>query len=186
MHGSPRRNVAVVMENAYSTQLRELFIFEAGLGLRITSARHVTLDNVSIYGKGRTDSVGAEITDSVVSAFNINIESVSDGLVVRGTRGQLGGVSLFGGYIERFGNIGILVEGAQGTSAFGTVVVAQADRDQTPVVIRGGKAGAGACSGNVFIGGAYEYEAASVGRRAFRVAPDCPGNTIAATQATGP
>lgn len=186
MRLSPSQKAAVVLQNAYTTVLRELFIYEAGIGLRIGSARHITLDSLSIYGKGRGEGVGAEITDSIVSAFNIDIEAVAIGLAVRSTRARPGSVSLFGGYIERFGEIGVLIEGATGTGLFGTVVLAQGDMGQTPVVIRRGKTGAAKCGGNTFIGGAYEFERPIAGQKSFRVDADCSGNTISSTAAVGP
>jgi hypothetical protein len=185
MRFSPGHKAAVVLHDAYTIVLRDVFIYEAGLGLRIGTARHITLDNLSIYGKDRSEGVGAEITDSVVSAFNINIESVAIGLVVRGTRTGTGSVSLFGGYVERFGQIGVLIEGATGTGLLGTVVLAQTDLDQTPVVIRRGKSGPARCGGNVFVGGAYEFERPIAGQKSFRVATDCPGNTIPSDAAVG-
>lgn len=178
MQASPKDKAAILLDKAYTIKLSELFIYNAGVGIRIRSSRHITLEDLSIYGKGRGDAVGVEVTDTIVNAYNIDIESVSHGLIIRESRPGLNSVSLFGGYIERFGSIGILIDGATGTNLFGTVVIGQLDNNQTPVVIQRGTSPASACSGNYVIGGSYGFEGGVKKKSPILVSRDCPNNTI--------
>lgn len=178
MRLASKEKLAILVDKAYTIKLSELFVFEAGAGIRIRSARHITLEDVTVYGKGRDDGVGVEIIDSMVNVNNIDIEAVSRGMVIRESRRGLNNVSLFGGYMERFGTAGVLIDGATGTNLFGTVIIAQMDKNQIPVVIQPGAGPVSKCTGNYIIGGMYGFEREDGTKTAILVSPDCPGNTI--------
>ena len=167
------QDTGIVVQDAYSLVVREVFVYEAGRGISIRDSAHVTLDSISVYGKAAGGSTGIEIEDGIVSAYNIDVESVERGLVVRGRAGRFGNVSLFGGYFERFGQQGVLIDGATSVSLFGTFVVAQAAVGATPLVVRPGPGGSSGCSGIVVAGGTYAFDTPQPGRKAIDVAAGC-------------
>lgn len=169
-------SAAIRLNNAYTIKLSELFLFQVGTGIAIDSARHVTLDHLSIYGSDRGHSTGVSILDGIVSAYNVNVESVNVGLLVRESGEDRSAVSLFGGYFERFGTAAVVLEGVSNTTIVGTVVRSQTDRKQVPVVIRAGTSASGRCGGNSIVGGAYLFEDGSRARAAFEIAKECPDN----------
>jgi len=90
---------AIVINNAYTLKLEDLFVFDAGKGggITIEGANHVTLTDVSVYGLDNGVGAGISIVDSDVKLYNMDIEGFRDGLLVEGDHG----VHVLGGYIER-------------------------------------------------------------------------------------
>lgn len=121
---------AIVIDNAYTVKLEDLFVFEAGPGggITISEANHITLQDVSVYGSGKGVGTGIGITNSDVKLYNMDIEAFRDGLVVQGDHG----VHVLGGYIER--NEGYAIKFQH--SSFNTVIgarVATASKQGTAI-----------------------------------------------------
>jgi hypothetical protein len=106
---------AISIDTAYSVKLEDVFVFEAGKagGIVIANAAHVSLDNVSVYGNWQGD--GVIVRNSDVSAYDLDVEVVVNGMVVSGSQG----VHLFGGHFERFGAYGIRFDSASFNSVTG-------------------------------------------------------------------
>ena len=132
MKNAPQ-STAIIIDNAYTVKLEDLFIFDAGPGggLTIANANHVTVTDVSLYGNGQ--GAGIRIIDSDVKLYNMDIEGFHDGLVVRGDHG----VQVLGGYIERNDGYAVKFDGA----SFNTVIgarVATGTKQGTAVGFIGG------------------------------------------------
>jgi hypothetical protein len=115
MMGEARASRAITIDSAYSIRLEDVFVYESGAagGIDIANARHVSLDTVSVYGNG--DGDGVRVRNADVSAYDLDVEGVVNGLVVRGSDG----VHLFGGHFERFGAYGIRFESSSYNSVTG-------------------------------------------------------------------
>jgi hypothetical protein len=105
----------ISIDSAYSVKLEDVFVFEAGKagGIEIVNAAHVSLEDVSVYGNWKGD--GVVVRNSEVSAYDLDVEAVVNGIVVSG--GQ--GVHLFGGHFERFGAYGIRFDSSSFNSVTG-------------------------------------------------------------------
>ncbi|HXZ24923.1 MAG TPA: glycosyl hydrolase family 28-related protein [Nitrospiria bacterium] len=108
---------AIMIDNAYTLKLEEVFVFDAGEGggITIAQANHVTVTDVSVYGNGK--GAGISVIDSDVKLYDMDIEGFRDGLVVQGDHG----VHVFGGYIERNDAYAIKFQNA----SFNTIVGAR-------------------------------------------------------------
>lgn len=106
---------AIDIDSAYSVRLEDVSIYEAGAagGIAIANAQHVSLQDVSVYGNGAGD--GVQVRNAAVSAYDLDVEGVVNGLVVSGSEG----VHLFGGHFERFGAYGIRFDSASFNSVTG-------------------------------------------------------------------
>jgi hypothetical protein len=115
MMNDARTSRAIAIDSAYSVKLEDVFVYEAGSagGIVIANAQHVSLEDVSVYGNGAGD--GVRVRNADVSAYDLDVEGVVNGLVVSGSEG----VHLFGGHFERFGAYGIRFESASFNSVTG-------------------------------------------------------------------
>ena len=106
---------AIDIDTAYSIKLEDVFVYESGKagGIVIANAQHVSIEDVSVYGNGSGD--GVRVRNSDVSAYDLDIEGVVNGMVVASSDG----VHLFGGHFERFGAYGIRFEGSSFNSVMG-------------------------------------------------------------------
>jgi hypothetical protein len=105
----------ISIDSAYSVKLEDVLVFEAGKGggIQIVNAAHVSLEDVSVYGNWKGD--GVVVRNSEVSAYDLNIEGVVNGLVVSDSQG----VHLFGGHFERFGAYGVRFDSSSFNSITG-------------------------------------------------------------------
>jgi hypothetical protein len=105
----------ISIDAAYSVKLEDVLVFDAGTagGIEIANAAHVSLDDVSVYGTWKGD--GVVVRNSDVSAYDLDVEGVIDGMVVKNSQG----VHLFGGHVERFGAYGVRFESSSFNSITG-------------------------------------------------------------------
>lgn len=115
MMGDARAFKAIEIDTAYSVKLEDVFVYESGTagGIVIANAQHVSIEDVSVYGNGSGD--GVRVSNSDVSAYDLDVEGVVNGMVVISSEG----VHLFGGHFERFGAYGIRFEGSSFNSMMG-------------------------------------------------------------------
>jgi hypothetical protein len=115
MMNDAKSSKAITIDTAYSIKLEDVFVYEAGAagGIAISNAQHISLEDVSVYGNGAGD--GVLVRNSDVSAYDLDIEGVANGMVVTESEG----VHLFGGHFERFGAYGIRFESASFNSLTG-------------------------------------------------------------------
>ena len=116
---------AIVVDHAYTIKIENVLVFEAGSGggISITSAAHVTLADVSVYGTGTGRGTGITVKDSNVNLYNPDIEACLNGLIVQGD----GGAHLFGGHIERNAAYSVRFERA----SYNTIIGAQISAPNT-------------------------------------------------------
>lgn len=115
MMNEARSSKGISIDMAYSVKLEDVLVFEAGKtgGIEIANAAHVSLEDVSVYGNWEGD--GVVVRNADVSAYNLDVEAVLNGLVVNGSQG----VHLFGGHFERFGAYGIRFDSSSFNSVTG-------------------------------------------------------------------
>jgi hypothetical protein len=150
---------AIVIERAYNIKLADIFVYEAPeVGVFIYSAKHITIENVIIYGAGTKKGIGLKVSDAIVNMYNIDIENVAIALEIGPDKQDTTNVSVFGGFIERFGKYGINVLNSSHNTFIGLNI--QADHaGKVPVNIAGhANAENGAQNkNNTFIGGFIGY-----------------------------
>jgi hypothetical protein len=145
----------IVAEHAYNLKLIDVFIYEvADVGVEIIDGKHITLDNVIVYGKNEQQGKGIKIVDSIVNMNNIDLENMAIGLELGPDQQDTTAVSVFGGFIERFGQYGIHILNQSHNTFIGLNI--QADHPQKkPVLVANNTPQKN--TNNTFIGGFIGY-----------------------------
>lgn len=113
-------STAIQINNAYTIKLEDIFIYEApGTGIKISNSKHLNLSDVSVYGSSNKKGTGILISDSVVNIYNLDIENFLYGMRIGPDKKSGAQVSVFGGFIERFGNTGLIVDESESNTFIG-------------------------------------------------------------------
>jgi hypothetical protein len=150
---------AIVIEKAYNIKLSEIFIYDApDIGIQVSSAKHVTFEHVIVYGAGVKKGIGIKVSNSVVNMYNIDIENIDTGLEVGPDQQALTSVSVFGGFIERFGRYGVHILKSSHNTFIGLNIQAdQANKEPVNIERDLSAKESDAQNANKFLGGFIGY-----------------------------
>lgn len=153
---------AIVVDRAYNIKLADIFIYDApATGIYINSSKHISLDNVIVYGSGNKKGIGIKVTDSIVNMYNIDLENSEIALEIGPNKQEHTPVSVFGGFIERFGKYGINIIKSSHNTFIGLNIQADSE-EKFPLSIDNNSADAGRLeNSNTFIGGYIGYSRVS-------------------------
>ncbi|MES2821973.1 MAG: glycosyl hydrolase family 28-related protein [Pseudomonadota bacterium] len=150
---------AIVVDRAYNVKLSEIFVYEAPeIGIYVNSSNHISFESVIVYGAGNKNGIGIKIKDSIVNMYNIDIENIAIALEIGPDKQNTTHVSVFGGFIERFGKHAINIIGNTHNTFIGVNI--QADNEEKIPVSINGNANVNQASinkNNTFIGGYIGY-----------------------------
>ena len=113
---------AIVIDHGYTIKIENVMVFDSGSGggISIANAAHVTLADVSVYGKGTGRGTGIAVNDSNVNLYNPDIEACLNGLLVQGDQG----VHVFGAHFERNAAYAVRFERASNNTIIGAKISA--------------------------------------------------------------
>ena len=152
------KGTAIIIDKAYNIKLADVFIYSApDIGIDLKNSRHITFDNVIVYGALVNKGIGIKVSDSIVNMYNIDIESVSVALEIGPDKLNNTNVSVFGGYIERIGKFGVNIINSAHNTFIGLNVETDSS-EKIPVNINGLPMNQSLEKSNTFIGGYIGYE----------------------------
>lgn len=105
---------AIKINSAYNIRLVDTYIRSNAVAtdpatpsIDIIGSNHITLEHIVIFGTNTGAGIGLNIKDSWVTALNPDIEGHLSNIIISETASGKGKLSMYGGYIERFGQYGI-------------------------------------------------------------------------------
>jgi Pectate lyase superfamily protein len=144
----------LVIHKAYNIKLEDIFIFNSSaVGINLNFVKHVTIDNVIVYGDNSKNSVGIRIKNGIANFYNIDIEQTNIGLEVGPDVSDNSHISVFGGFIERFETYGIKINDSRNNTFIGLNIQADS-KNKLPVFNSEDR---GVDLQNTFIGGYIGY-----------------------------
>lgn len=124
LSNAEKNSIAIQVKKAYTIKLEDIFIYKAqNEGISIDDSKHINLSDVSVYGSSKAKGTGIIIKNSVVNIYNMDIENFLNGLNIGPDSKNGAQVSVFGGFIERFGNAGLIVNDSDSNTFIGLNII---------------------------------------------------------------